>query len=262
MICDCSKPSVVRTRSHLVCKNCGVTSDEPLIEENQVIEEVSHFSNPILTKKNHNKVHPSINLTLTKLDKKVHMTNETKFMIILRAYELVDQAGNYIKATKIAFKEVFPHVDIGMDKFEVKKIKDKNSLENTCSINCLFNCSHSYNNNYILKRKIKLKSIRKRFEQNTIDELCEKIKLSKSTYYKWKKAKYKHETKDTLDKYLSRLKLITLEIHDYIMMNKNKLSTKELQIGILYNFYQTISISGINKHIKKVEELTAEKENY
>ena len=177
-------------------------------------------ASPIKTrKKDHNKVHPSINLTLTQLDKKVHMTKETKFMIIQRAYDLVDQAGNYIKATKIAFKEVFPHVDIGIDKFKIKRIKEKHTLENTCSINCLPNCSHSYNNNYVLKRKVKLQSIKKRFKESTVDEMCKKLKLSKSTYYRWSKVRYKHQTKDRLDDYLSRLKLITPEIHDFIMRN-------------------------------------------
>ena len=261
MICDCSVASPIKTRQGLVCGVCGVVSDEPMLESNQDFEQVSHYSNPILTKKDHNKVHPSINLTLTKLDQKVHMTKETKFMIIQRAYDLVDQAGNYIKATKIAFKEVFPHVDVGIDKFKIKRIKEKHTLENDCSINCLPNCSHSYNNNYVLKRKVKLQSIKKRFKESTVDEMCKKLKLSKSTYYRWSKVRYKHQTKDRLDDYLSRLKLITPEIHDFILRNHEKMSTKDMHVEILYKFHQKISVNGINKHIKKIKEIM-ESKNY
>lgn len=258
--CDCASAKYVRTREYYVCINCGVTSNEPILVDNQFFEEVSHFSNPILTKKNHNKVHHSINLTLTKLDKKVHMSQETKFLIITRAYDLVGQAGNYIKATKIAFKEIFPHVDIGLDKFEIKKIKEQNVLENSCTIHCLPDCPHSYNNNFILKRKLKLKSIKERFKGKTVDELCEKINLSKSTYYRWQRAKYKHKTKDRLDDYLSRLKLITLDIHDFIVMNKDEMNGTQLHFEILYRFHQKISVNAINRHIKKYNEILASTE--
>lgn len=251
--CDCKKPTITKTKEYTVCSTCGIVLDK-IYEDNVPFEKVSHFSNLII-----GDIHPTINRTLSELSEKIIMTFETRMDIIERAYQLVNSTVNYNMATKYAFSEKFPDINIelttkNIEKIETQEKKRKNFI--VCGVHCFDVCSKSYKNKEILPRINKLKKILEngRKKGRKIDEILRHVKFSKTKYYKYRNITFTHIKKPTKQDLLSRSKKITPIISNHIISQQNK-TLNELKSDILYLFNTDIHLTTIHYHRKKILSL-------
>ena len=242
--CDCGIPSLIKTNESLLCGKCGIIIDK-IYETEKLHKEISHFSSPII-----GVIHPSINKTISELSKLVEIKTDTRLYIIERANYL-SKTVNYIEATKYAFQEFFPDIDLEMNKKYMKKLnRGKNNYEHI-QAKSASNHSNNYSNRYLFNQIIKVKNLIKinRKKGKTIDETLSKIKFPRRKYFLYKNMDFINKKQKNRDK------KITLEISEFIK-NNCKLTLKELKHEILYRFFVDLHFTTIHYHKRKLRNET------
>lgn len=244
--CDCNCPTPINTIQGIVCGICGIVLDK--IYESFISHQmIAHVNNPMIRE-----IHPSINKTLTELSHLIDISTVTRMKIIQRVYQLMNPQINYILATKFAFQEMFPNIKIILDSNSQKKMKiiEENPI-GFCPI-CSGTCAKSYQNNYLLNKIRKLRTIMKKGQKKNrkIDDILHNVNFSKTTYYTHRNIKYKHTAKKSI---ISKKSKITPKIHDYIKQHTND-KLIDIKYYIIYNYFIELNESTIWRHIQKIEK--------